>query len=204
MKVFAIIEDTGIDKGIIVSKNGFTKDGFEFAKYKNIRLVELKETDEKDQNGKPEQIDIGTLEIKTTMTIHRPEILDIIINYVDESPNDKEEINIYRDAIKLPSGNVIPLKEYAKAFQDELHAEYKLFQSITKSYEIKEGILINKATNTSARINGLTFTGMLKKIDSKQNTTISLVDQVWLIMNAIFENKTFKITEYGMIVQDRK
>lgn len=204
MKVSEIIEDTGIDKGIIVSKSGFTQDGFDYAKHKNIRLVELKETDEKDQHGKREQIDIATLEIKTTITLHRPEILNIVIDYIDEIYIDKEEINIYRDAIKLTSGNVIPFNEYTKAFQEEIYAQNRLYQLITKSYEINDGILIIKATNTSARINGLTFTGMLKKIDSNQNTTISLVDQVWLIMNTIFENKTFKITEYGIIVQDKK
>jgi len=48
MKVSAIIEDTGINKGVIVSKNGFTPDGITFAKYKNIGLVELREAEEKD------------------------------------------------------------------------------------------------------------------------------------------------------------
>ena len=43
MKLEATMEDTGIEKGIVVSKCGFTKDGFEYSKAKNIGLVELRE-----------------------------------------------------------------------------------------------------------------------------------------------------------------
>src|SRR5262245_3150377 len=49
MKVVNIIEDAGIDKGVIVSKNGFTEDGISFARYKNISLVELRETGKGDE-----------------------------------------------------------------------------------------------------------------------------------------------------------
>lgn len=63
MKVSEIIEDAGISKGVIVSKNGFTKDGFNFAKYKNIGLVELRELGEKDQGSKQKELEIGILEI---------------------------------------------------------------------------------------------------------------------------------------------
>ena len=34
MKVAEIIEDAGINKGVIVSKKGFTEDGINYAKYK--------------------------------------------------------------------------------------------------------------------------------------------------------------------------
>ncbi|MBS1733429.1 MAG: restriction endonuclease [Bacteroidetes bacterium] len=204
MKVSEVIEDAGIENGIIVAKSGFTQDGVNYAKHKNIRLVELKETDNKDQHGRPEIIDIATLEVKTTITLLRPEISNILIDYVDTTYQEKEEINIYRDVVKLPNGNMIPLNEYAKVFQEELHTQNQLFQPISKSYEINEGILINKGTNTSARIKRLNFTGMLKRVDSNQNRKISFVDQVWLIMSALFEKKTFKITENGIIVQDRK
>ncbi len=48
MKIYSIVEDAGIEKGVIVSKNGFTKDGAEYAKHKNISLVELREIEETD------------------------------------------------------------------------------------------------------------------------------------------------------------
>lgn len=36
MKLVQILEDTGISKGIIVSKSGFTRDGIQYAKHTNI------------------------------------------------------------------------------------------------------------------------------------------------------------------------
>src|ERR1035438_8764059 len=51
MKVAAIVEDAGLNKGIIVSKNGFTPDAISFAQYRNIGLVELREITENDWEG---------------------------------------------------------------------------------------------------------------------------------------------------------
>ena len=47
MKLAQILEDTGINKGIIVSKSGFTRDGIQYAKHKYIGIVHLKEYEEK-------------------------------------------------------------------------------------------------------------------------------------------------------------
>jgi hypothetical protein len=38
MKVYDITEDAGLNKGVIVSRSGFTQDGIEYAKYRNIGL----------------------------------------------------------------------------------------------------------------------------------------------------------------------
>jgi len=126
MKVSAIIEDTGVKKGIIVSKSGFTSDGQEFARHKNIGLVQLKESGEKTPDGQPEKIDIGILELKASCTIHRPEILSTVIDYVERDNTYSEEINIYSTSIKLPSGQQVPFSSYTRVFQDELHSQYKL------------------------------------------------------------------------------
>lgn len=52
MKLSEIIGDAGIHKGVIISRSGFTQDGIEFAKHKNIGLVELREIEENDLEGK--------------------------------------------------------------------------------------------------------------------------------------------------------
>lgn len=204
MKVSEIIEDAGISKGVIVSKNGFTKDGFNFAKYKNIGLVELRELGEKDQDSKQKELEIGILEISYHVSILRPEILNMTIEYLEEHRSEKETININHTIIKMSSGSQKPFTDYIKAFQNELHTQKKLHQQVTKRYEILGGRLINAKNNSAVEITGLTFTGVLKQIDSKNNRTFSLVDEVWLIMKSIFEEKTFSISENGIIIENKK
>ena len=42
-KLISILDECNIDKGVIVSKKGFTPDAIKFAKFTNVQLVELKE-----------------------------------------------------------------------------------------------------------------------------------------------------------------
>jgi len=204
MQVSEIISDTGIEKGVIVSKNGFTKDGLEYARFNGIRLVELSEAGDNGSSEKPEILDIGSIIVRTSVTMRRPEILSTIIDYVEEVSIEKEEINIYHTTVILSNGTQIPFTEYTKAFQDELHHQNKPFQSITKRYEIEGGSLFNKMTNTLTKIKSVTFAGVLKKSDENSEIEFSLVDQVWFIMKSIFEGRTFKITEYGIIAENKK
>lgn len=203
MKVAEIIEDANFNKGIIVSKNGFTQDGIDFAKYKNIGLVELKEIEDKDKEGKQGRLDVAYIELSQYVSLHRPEIISTTIDYA-EKVIEKEEVNIYRYIIKLPNGEQKPFTEYSSAFQNELHQQKKLFITITKRYEIPGGSLIDKVTNSIVKIKGVTFVGVLKKMDSAYNFNITIVDEVWLIMKSLFEEKTFRISENGIIEKYNK
>ncbi len=199
MKVSEIIEDARISKGIIVSKKGFTKDGAEFAKYKNIGLVELKEIEELQR-----ELEIALIDITHNITILRPEISNITIDYLNKNYIEEDVINTFSTIITLSNGSQKPFTDYTKAFQAELHTQNKINQVITKRYEIPSGGLIQKKGNHPVEIEGLIFTGVLKQINSNSTRTFSLVDQVWLIMKSIFEGKTFSISENGFIVENRK
>lgn len=204
MKVSEIISDANINKGVIVSKNGFTQDGIDYAKYRNIGLVELREIEEKDQEAIRGEFDVAYVEILHQISLRRPEIFSTTIEYLDEVHNEQEEINIYANTIKLSNGNQIPFTKYTEAFQNELHQQNKLFQPLTKRYDVPDGSLINKLTNSSRKIKGIVFIGALKKIDSNHNVKLTIVDQVWLIMKSIFDEKSFSISENGFIVENKK
>jgi hypothetical protein len=51
-------------------------------------------------------------------------------------------------------------------------------------------------------IDGITYTGQLRIIDSNENLKFKLVDEVWLIMKSIFNNRTFTISENGLIKEN--
>ena len=200
MKVSSIIEDASINKGVIVSKRGFTQDGIDYAKYKNIGLVELREIEGKDLEGASTQFDVGVLELGIGVCIHRPEILSIEIDSVEKVPIEKE---IWKNntIIRLSNGNQVPFANYIKEFQNELHNQGKVSETITKRYEISGALLINKQTNSFVNINVITFTGIVKKIDSRSNLKFALVDHVWLIMKSLLEKRTFTFSENGIIIE---
>lgn len=201
MKVSDIIEDAGINKGVIVSKNGFTQDGISFAKYKNIGLVELREVDELKYEKVPKHLDTGLgFQIKSTLL--RPQILSINIDAIDKVQIKNETIEIHQTVVILTDGNQIPFENYIKMFQEELHKQKKVFRTITKGYKIPEGILLNKKTNSSVKIKGIIFIGVL--IEKNTDLNFSIVDQVWLIMKSIFDERTFTISKNGMIIENKK
>jgi hypothetical protein len=128
---------------------------------------------------------------------------DGYIDAVDTIQTEKE-ITINKTTIKLSDENEIPFDNYIKEFQNELHQRGKISQTITKRYGIFGGSLINKQTNSSVNISGIIFTGKLKKIDTSSNLRFTLVDQVWLIMKSIFEERTCVFSENGVIIEIKK
>jgi hypothetical protein len=198
MKLSEVIEDTGIEKGVIVSKGGFTKDALAFAKHKNIGLVELKESTRNGCNESQSTINIGSLEIRSQVTRIRPEILSTALEYIDKTA-EANDINFYSTSIKLSDGREVPLTYYTSNFQRELHNQNRLWQTITKRYEMEAPCLICLNQKSSSEIKALTFTGMLTKHDLNSNLKLSLVDQVWLTMKLLFEEQGNRATQNSLI-----
>jgi len=194
MKVSEIIEDAGINKGVIVSKNGFTADGVSFAKHRSIGLVELREMEEKDWEGRGRILDIKTW-------IERTEILRTAIDAVDKIETDSEIVEIDKINIKLVDGNEVPFNNYVAIFKKELHNK-EFWQIFTKGYRLDGAHLINLKSNSKTKIRGIVFTGVHTKLES--NLKFYPVDQIWLIMKSIFEERTFTISEKGIIREDKK
>ncbi|WAC39733.1 restriction endonuclease [Pedobacter sp. SL55] len=81
LKLSALLEDTGIEKGIIVSKNGFTKEALKYAEHKSIRLAELYDY-KKYEVGK-DAINIANITLNLNFTLTRPEILSVKVDDVE-------------------------------------------------------------------------------------------------------------------------
>jgi hypothetical protein len=192
MKLFDIIEDTGINKGVIVSKKGFTEDGITFAKYKNIGLVELREAEEKDQIKKS-----GLQFLKSE--IRSPEIIDIYFHNVIKQKQSGEEINTIDLVIKQSNGDEITFVSFLKKFETELQKE-EVNKKIKKSYPFLGAKLINKKTKKITPIHGITLSGFLNSRDA--GLKFFPEDQVWLIMKSHFENRTFTISQKGAIKEN--
>src|SRR5690606_13730696 len=200
MKVSEVINDAGINKGVIVSRNGFTKDGINFAKYKNIGLVELREVDKQNYIKTQDVLNTGfDFQIKSTLL--RPKILSVKIDTIYEVHKESEIIEITDTVVILKGSIQIPFNDFIKKFQRELHSQNKKFCIITKGYATPDGALFNKKSNSLVNIKGIIFTGVL--IEKNTDLKFSIVDQVWLIMKSIFEERTFTISKNGMIVENK-
>jgi hypothetical protein len=118
MKVAEIVEDAGINKGVIVSKNGYTEDAIVYAKYRNIGLVELREITEAEIVEKKEKCPIKFIK----SWVSRPEIISVtIVPSASNKPEIEEErINIEDVQILTHTSNVIPLRTILDSFRKEL------------------------------------------------------------------------------------
>lgn len=70
-----------------------------------------------------------------------------------------------------------------------------------KGYGLDEAHIINEKSNSITKIKGIIFTGVLTKLNS--DLKFHPVDQIWLIMKSIFEERTFTISEKGIIREDK-
>lgn len=199
MQVAEIIEDTGIHKGVIVSRLGFTEDGVSFAKYKNIELVELREIDEADRKQRNGNTGIEFAMLNIGITRRRPEILDIIIDSKNFGAVS-EKRNHYQLSVHLKDGQEVPMDKYIMSFKtEELQSQTpdKVFE---KYYKLPDANLASRVTKESMPINGFTLKGKLTVTDMSKKLT--LVDEIWLIMKSMFDDKSFTITQLGLIQEE--
>lgn len=198
-KLAEIIEDAGISKGVIVSKSGFTEDAISFARYKSIGLVELIELGDKGQLRTKVIPDIEIAIININVERSRPEIISIVIDYVD--PEQKlEPINEYQIKLRLKSGEETPFDKFLLSFKNELHEE-EPDKVVEKYYKLEGSALVNKVTKKVAQISGLTLKGKLTVTDMSRK--VHLVDKVWLTMKSLFDGKSFSISQTGIIKENR-
>lgn len=202
MKLAEIMNDSGINKGIIVSKNGFTKDGIDYAKHKNIEIVELREIEENDLNENPKEINIGELEFQIKTSIKRIEIINIDIGE-NRNIDVKNEFDYFNFIIFREDESNTSLFTYITEFRKDVNSKNEKTEKLTKYYEIPNGIIYNRETKERLKINGITFTGQLRKFDDNKNLKFKLVDKVWLIMKSIFDERKFVFSENGLIKEKK-
>ncbi|MBF4473049.1 restriction endonuclease [Flavobacterium sp. HJJ] len=203
MKVSSIIEDADISKGVIVTKSGFTKDGLEYAKFKNIGLVELRESTDKDHESAPKEIEIATLPINLNITATRPKLLQINLGnnrYLDV----QDEFDLFNYFILLKDGKRVPFYDYVTDFRLNIADQKEMNIEITKSYKLPKSHLFRRGISESIPFEEVTITGKLTQNDYHKNLEFTLVDKVWLLMKSIFDERTFSFSENGLIIEHKK
>ena len=196
MKLHAIMDDCGVSSGIIVSKEGFTKDTLTYAEHMGVKLVRLWEADQTDlKNG--HEIRFGELHLGINSTLSRPIITCIDLGKVVLT-NREEIMAMDYTTMRQANGRLVNFKDCLKLFRDSLHEEVPL-KEVTKTYEVIQGKMIWKYNGEEIEVEKIIFTGFLIKHNDSSKVIFDLVDRVWLIMNEIFDKRRITLSKSGMM-----
>jgi hypothetical protein len=199
MKVAEIVEDAAINKGVIVSKLGFTPDAISFAKYKNIGLVELREARNEEKEEKETQSKIRFI----SSTLYRSEIISILFvspPWIKVKEN-QERVDPALMIIRTNDSKEFPLEGFINEFKNELRS-HDVEKIIEKKVRLSNSRLINTSTKESLIIEGFVLKGVLTARDA--GLKFHSADEVWLIMKSIFEESSYTISIDGRINETKK
>lgn len=196
MKLSKVMEDSGIASGIIVCKAGFTKDTLTFAEHEGIKLVELREAGENDEDFK-RTMEIGILDIDINTTISRGQVTRIDFgNRIISS--EKEIMSMYFVKLHDAQGRIISFSEFMSAFSEEVQRRGELLKTVTIDYPLSRTLFWKQSDNELA-FEKISITGFFVKIDQNSKRSFRLTDQVWMIMNELFDGRKLTLSKSGFI-----
>lgn len=190
-KLAEILEDAKIEKGVIVSKMGFTDDAISFAKYKNIGLVELREPIDIDWEGRIKNIQIN-------ISICSPHVFDFEILQPWSHVGERASFNVIstgihfvsRDGQRTTAQSIIEEQLKSVTWQG---AEVSVCET-----KFPEGTTLTiEGESISPPVEGLRF--KVRNVIHETKVEIRGEDYVSMVMHCLFENKSFVISKDGHI-----
>ena len=184
------IEDTNIEKGVIVSKEGFTSGAIALAKQRNISLVEMREPNDADWEGKIKIIH-GILHMTS------PEFYDV--EFVQPPHQVGNRIQY------TASGQELTIKEPGKETKTLDQIANAAVTSVTSPDQILE---VRFLVGTTMHIVGFDKHAMIEAVrfkvrhhDHETEFVVDAAEVIRLIVKGIFEERQFHIGHDGRIVE---
>ena len=190
-KLSEIIEDAQIEKGIVVSRSGFTRDAVTFARHRNVGLVELRRPTDKDWIGRIKDIHI-------LVHIWVPEVYNYV--FLPAATQNIQSISALTSDIFIqrPDGTSTSLDEITNGtLKNDTHLQRN--EERRHSVTFPDGSMLSVPTsNVRQPIKEIRFNVRYSHVPSEE-IVIRGEDHVFMIMLAIFENKRFAISHSGEI-----
>jgi len=196
MKLSETMQDSDISSGIIVCKTGFTRDTLTYAEHKGIKLVELREADEKDRDFK-RTVEIGWLDIRLNGMVSRANIMSIDFGS-KVITGEKEILAMYQAKLHDSYGSELAFMKFIRHFSDELERRDELLKTTTIDYPLKLKLFL-KFQGSEIETEKISITGFFIKTDKSTNRSFLLTDQVWMIMNELFDKRKLTLSKNGLI-----
>ncbi len=189
-KLESIVEDTSIDKGVVVSRMGFTEDAKSYAEFKNIGLVELRKPVDKDWEGKIRTINID-------MRINMPHVYDFqIVQPPSDISSEKTKVQVQiltdRAFIESPGSEVMSLQEIIQAEikDDPNEGDHDIQFANGASLSVPD-------QQVNVTIKGIRF--KLEYHTAEENLEIRAEDHIFMMMESLFEGRRYNITPDGVV-----
>ena len=200
----SIVQDAGLNKGVIVSKMGFTNPAKTYAKSKNIGLVELRKPVDKDWDGY---------------------IREIHITIMADPPQKYCDVQFRLKAPKSGPGEQafqgVPLKlslQWNDAFVEVPGHEAETLQKLVdeelskhpdqEEYDIQfpEGSILSIPAYPDHPAHGYSIKGVNFKVKHSpplvEKFVVSADDYIYMIMESLFDGRRFTITKDGEIIEN--
>ncbi|MEG4107961.1 restriction endonuclease [Microcoleus sp. S13_C5] len=192
MKVWAIRQDCNLQKGIIVSKIGFTPDAIKFAKYYDIGLVELRKPLKQDIENRIAEVNINTITLIPNITRFYN-----IVHEEEDQNHTQFEINTSESYYLFPDGCHKTIIDLIDNWLREIEQAGKLNLVMEEVIPFPNGTYL-KTPELSIKVNavhikGSLVTGSMEKVEFRWK------DRISLIMKDIFEEKMFTVSHSGNI-----
>ena len=195
-KLSEILEDARIEKGIVVSKSGFTKDAVKFAEYKGISLVELREPTDDDWKGRIRDITVN-------IEAHIPNVYGYkFITDVSSTIGSRESYQNYAlisdILIHVSNGKTESVHEIVN--RELSHRKHSKEKEESHYVEFPKGSMLSVPQNTDRiPIKAIQFRSTITIVT--EAIEILGKDYVAMIMSCIFENRRYVISQDGNIRQ---
>ena len=185
-----LLEDTNIEKGVVVSKEGFTSGAIALAKQKNISLVEMREPNDADWEGR-----IKTIHIM--LCLDMPEFYDLELVQPPQQTGERAQFTV--------SGQDLTIKEPGKEPRTLDQIVNSADSSATPPDQIIE---VRFSTGTTMQIAGFDKHAMIEAVRFKvrhhvheEEIVIDGDQAIRLIVKEVFEEREFRIGHDGQITE---
>ncbi len=192
-----VLEDARLNKGVIVSKLGFTRDAQKFAKFEGIGLVELRKPLDSDWDGHITEVhgtlvvDVGLSAENVRFRLAEPEsgaaggptrLLtgDVLVCVPGQEPKTFRDL-VYEERSKYPD----------REAYDVQFPEGSKLQILNQPEYLPEGFALDGVSFTVIDIPPLT-TELAVRAD----------DHIYMIMESIFDGRRFTLTGDGEIIEN--
>lgn len=207
-KLAFILKDSNVDKGVVVSKSGFTAGAKSLAKSENISLVELRQPVPKDWDGVIKDIHIE-------LNLCSPEIYDYkFVQDVVEGENKLERLCVTTIDVQIhvPARNPITLHEITNHVLNVIDPDKKNTNTVgfdwteISSQENEKEYVVQFPDGTTLSVPQKANRAKIREIHFKvrfsvlrTNIDIYGEDYISMIMHYIFEDRRLAISPDGAI-----
>ena len=202
-KLAMILEDARIEKGVVVSRVGFTKDAEQLARSTNVSLVRLREPRESDWDGRIKQMSIDLNLIFDEMFDYQAILCNVAENQQTNFRNSGIELRveiedrdgmslreIAEEILKVPKSNN---RDIYKTGDSLTSTSYEHDDAISYALEFPDGTVVtHPKTGKKGNIRELRF--KVRQMVCTEKIYIDCKDYVSWIMEVIFEDKIFAIS----------